>query len=338
MSKYNSFNSDKILVWEKQILSAFSQDVVYPITVNIDPTSMCNQKCYWCNAWRVMQNHQVLSREQMMFIADLLLEMDVKGVCIAGGGEPTLNKHLQEFVEKISGKIKIGMITNGINDVSEYKEHCEWIGFSVDSATKQTYLRMKGVDKFSQVLDNIRKTVKKTGKAEVSFKYLVTHENLCEIDSACLIARLAGVNDFHIRPVSYKSTENYKDRTFDGISEQLEKSIDDLKAYETETFKIRSTGYKFSRGVQEKNDFDKCLNVYAVTFCADGKAYLCPDRRGDEKMCLCNIEDFKENWLSKRHFDMLDSVIPSECPRCTYGGYNKAVASILGNTMRKELL
>lgn len=95
-SKYNPFNSDKLLAqlprWRKiKDWKEGNGELPAPTTVSVDPANVCDLKCLGCNADFLMQrNHNMLSRDTLMEIADFLptwgtAPYDVKGVCCFHG-------------------------------------------------------------------------------------------------------------------------------------------------------------------------------------------------------------------------------------------------------------
>ncbi len=272
MERYNPFNADKILTWTSEIEKALSGGATPPITINVDPTTMCNMRCFWCNAWRVMEDRHMMSREELGVIAGIVKDMGVKAVCIAGGGEPALNPYLVDFLGDVQGYAKCGLITNGIRSVDHLADLCEWIGFSVDSGKPDTFKTVKGVDRFNDVIGNIKKVIA-TKKTDVTYKFLACHENHREIHKAALLARDLGVSVFHVRPVSYQSTRSHRDRKLTDIAERINEGIEKARSLETDSFKVASTGFKFGANYEEHNTFPACRNIYAATFCADGYVY-----------------------------------------------------------------
>jgi MoaA/NifB/PqqE/SkfB family radical SAM enzyme len=84
-----------------------------------------------------------------------------EGIDLTGGGEPLLHPELLSMVEagKAAG-CSVGFNTNGVLLNSELAAelvalNLDWIAYSVDAATPQTYEAIRHGAKFAQVLDNI---------------------------------------------------------------------------------------------------------------------------------------------------------------------------------------
>jgi len=151
--KWNPFNSYKLLSqvyrW-KYIDRKNNNNIPQPSLVTVDPINACNYKCEWCNANNILEkNSTKLSDKTLMDIADFLPRWQgsenwprgVEAICVAGGGEPLMNKHTGKFIKKcIENKVEVGVVTNGslIDKNLDALSRCTWVGVSVDCATPDT--------------------------------------------------------------------------------------------------------------------------------------------------------------------------------------------------------
>ena len=118
-NRYNSFNSAKGLTYYenyKQIVKWLDGDSYLPppIEVNLDPVLGCNLNCYFCITQRYTKNAEIkkLPLPYMLKLVDFLTDWGVRGLCLSGGGEPTLHKGLPELVEYASKKLDVAVVTN----------------------------------------------------------------------------------------------------------------------------------------------------------------------------------------------------------------------------------
>jgi molybdenum cofactor biosynthesis enzyme MoaA len=346
---YNPFNSIKILLWAEHLQRMADQNFLPPIQINTDPTNVCNYNCIWCNSFLNIKNSkEVMSEDHLLKLADFYAEWGVKSTCIAGGGEPLINKSVKKFLLRLKENgVEAGMITNGyflneeLNDV--VSDTCRWIGISMDAGTNKTYMEIKNISDekaFQKVLDNIKSltsTIKnKKSSCDVSYKYVLHPANAKEIFIAAQLAKSIGVKDFHLRPVGWDNlikTLGKDPIDFTPHIESIDKQIEQSMNLENDNFRFFGIRHKFKPDFQRKINFKRCWAAPLVlTFGADGNCYLCQDMRGNKDMILCSHNpDPKEvlkHWNTDRHKKMLERVDVTKCPRCTYGPCNEMIEQV----------
>lgn len=343
-SPYNGFNSMGVLVYSKQLEAVAKQDFLPPVMVDIDPSNLCNFNCIFCNALDYRSiGKNMISKDQLIRIADFSMMWGVKSACVAGGGEPLTNPHFNDLLHRLfSNKIEIGVITNGSLLNKESTEMivktCRWCGISVDAATYETFNNLKGLKiktdfMFSSVLSNIEKLVSECSKTkcEVSYKYLLHPINQYEILDAFKLAQKIGVRDFHLRPVgweNHKAVEGKPQLQFD--IDEINKQIDECQSIETEKCRFFGVRHKFNPDFTRKVSFSRCWAIpLLVTFGADGNYHTCFDMRGNKDLILCshdpNPAEILKIWNTEKHKNLLKSIDVSKCPRCTFVTYNEVV-------------
>lgn len=313
-----------------------------PIETAIDTIYNCNVDCIWCNSKRILhseKNSCVMTAEHLLRLCSFLVEWGVKGFCFAGGGESTLNPAIWDALRlvKDAGR-QNAIITNGIAiDTAEKQrtavQTCRWIGFSLDAASGETYSKVKQVspEVFDVVVDNFRSMARMVKEQNLScdlaVKYLIHPSNAHEISAACALAKELGAAHFHARPAASENIEGNRavlDFPMDEINRQLEECL----AMQTDSFKVFGVRHKFSRTFNLEHGFSRCISAPLSIQCgADGNVYLCNDWRGDKRFCLGSHypdpEEILNFWGSSAHWEIMNRVDVSKCPRCTYGIYAK---------------
>ncbi len=349
-SPYNPFNSMKVLLWREQLEAIARQEFLPPVTVDTDPTNTCNYNCIWCNAFDYMQKGMnTIPEEHLLRLADFYKEWGVRSTCVAGGGEPLLNKGFNSFIERLhKNGVQSGLITNGsvMNDehIDVLARCSRWCGFSMDSGTPQIYAKVKGIkDKkyFSKVIENIKKLVKRRdeigSKLDIAYKFLVHPDNALEIYEAAKLAKSLGVNDFHMRPVGWDNltvTKNKEPLNFEPLMQDIEKQVEAARGLESSTFHFYGVTHKFGKKFERKMNFTRCwAPPLLATFGADGKCHLCFDMRGREDLILCSHypepREILRVWGSDFHKKMIEKIDPKTCPRCTFGPYNEVIEKVI---------
>jgi MoaA/NifB/PqqE/SkfB family radical SAM enzyme len=358
---YNPFNSWKLLAqiprwqgiknWEEG-----KGELPAPTTVSIDPANICNIRCLGCNAEFLMQkNHNSLSKDTLKEIADFLPTWgdepyNVKGACWGGGGSPLLNSHTGEFIQRLKKNgVQSGIVTNGtmIHKNLEALCDCEWVGVSVDAGTHYTYRKVKGADKFYQVIGNIQalaleskknnSTLNLPGKGHgISYKYLLRPETIDEIHYAAHLAKDIGCRNIHIRPIA-PSWDKVKGATnvFNKYDiDKFRKRLSMARELENKDFNIYGITHKFNGDFTPSYGPDKCYAIYmsAVimppTDKRKGKFDLttCCDNRGNDLLTqrnLTSVEQIRDYWGSQKHKELIDKINTKKCCRCTFLPHRK---------------
>jgi wyosine [tRNA(Phe)-imidazoG37] synthetase (radical SAM superfamily) len=138
-----------------------------PIILAVEPTSVCNIRCTMC-----FQMDSALSRDRSLrgfmdpgLYKRIIDEAALKGVCgivLASRGEPLLHKHITDFVEiaKQAGIIDVKLNTNATRLTESVSRQLLRAGldtlvFSVDSAVKEQFEKIRMGAKFDQIVENV---------------------------------------------------------------------------------------------------------------------------------------------------------------------------------------
>ncbi len=327
--KWNPFNSYKLLAhvprWR---LIKRGRPIPQPALVTVDPVNRCNLKCRWCNAGYVLEHRaRALSKDALLKLADFLAGWQgcpdwpagVEAVCIAGGGEPLLNKHVGSFIERcVANGIEVGVVTNGtlIDRFLEPLSLCTWVGVSVDAGSNAVFNRLKGLAPdamvFDRVVENMMRLIAyakarraplasdRSGGHGVSYKFLLCDGNIEDVHTAGTIAKAIGCKNYHVRPVGRpwhrldEADEGPQDGAFmkftNGAIERFFDELEQARQLEDETFGVYGITHKFSNVFDIENFFSTCHAVFMTAAFMprvesdDADAFtvgLCCDRRGD---------------------------------------------------------
>jgi len=348
INPYNPFNSMKVLMYPEQLQAIADQKFMPPIVADTDPTNKCNYDCIWCNAAdaRAGEKH-TMTEQHLLDLADFYKEWGIKSTCVSGGGEPLMNPAFNAFLERLhKNGIEIGVITNGSLMTDEHIETiartARWCGFSMDAATTETYMAVKGIKDttlFLKTFNNIHKLRNKVDELEtncdIGFKFLLHPVNANEIYYAALLAKFSGAHDFHLRPVGLDNittdepTAHYDDEMLAFIDKQIAEAM----KLETKDFRVYGIRHKFNPSLKRKINFTRCwAPPLLATFGADGNVHLCFDMRGRKDLILCKHDpdprEILKVWGSQMHIDMIANIDIKKCPRCTFGPYNEIIEKV----------
>lgn len=155
-------------------------------------TLVCNAKCTYCTynyfsrdvkyevlpVVKEMIKREILSRDAMIYMS---------------GGEITINSDFEELLFLLLNYLnsKIEILTSGIKycksiEEAFKKDRCRLL-ISIDSGQRETYKKIKQVDCFDILVDNIRNYIKvsENAKSNIILKYIIVddvNDNIDEIE------------------------------------------------------------------------------------------------------------------------------------------------------------
>ena len=168
MSRLEEKNFLRYLIYRYKY-KVFPKEKIYddfPPCVQIEPTSKCNFRCIMC-----YQSDDTFSSKKSGYMGDLNLENfkrvideiegNVESVTFASRGEPTLNKNLSDFLKYCENKFLALKINTNVSTLNESKINdllssgLQTIVFSIDSADKDTYEKIRVKSKYERLLKNL---------------------------------------------------------------------------------------------------------------------------------------------------------------------------------------
>jgi len=348
-NKFNSFNSYKGLTYYKnykEIMKWMDGESYLPppVECNLDPYAACNLNCYFCVVQRYIKHHREeigmseLPADYSHRLIDFLSDWGVRGLCISGGGEPTLHRELPNLINHASEKMDVSLVTNITvmnTELIKSMMYCKWIALSVDAGDRYMYRLIKGKDMFKTVVENIGMLTRERERAKshvsLCFKFLVLPENQHFIYEACKLAKELGVQDFHARPVDFEREDIEGNKKLDIDIKIVKEQFEKCHEIEDGNFHVYTVTHKFDPEFHVKHDFTRCLATPLVLpILTDGNAYLCVDRKMESKFklgsCYPDPESILEWWGSDAHRDLIKSVNINECSRCTWSEYNRQIS------------
>ena len=109
------FTPLKLLRHSDKVQRMLAGDVVYPISVEIDLSNVCNHHCPWCsfNGFR-QENWTNFDGPRVLSLLEELRDVGVQSVTFTGGGEPLVHKQAAEIFQKAADLgLQFGVVTNG---------------------------------------------------------------------------------------------------------------------------------------------------------------------------------------------------------------------------------
>lgn len=168
----------------------------------IEPSLECNLECVMCPWSGLRPDEAQMSWGTFTRIAEYFHL--AQGVDLTGGGEPTIHPRLPDMVRaaKEAG-CEVGFSTNGTLLDPGLAEALvslgqDWISFSVDAATPQTYERIRQGAEFETVMRNIEtlrdvKNARRSKAPKMMMVFVMMHENFHELPIYVDLARELGI-------------------------------------------------------------------------------------------------------------------------------------------------
>jgi spiro-SPASM protein len=154
----------------------------FPKRVILEASNICNLRCLMC----AIQRHSVRPKGSMTYslykkIIDEISQHEIEYLSLQGGGEPLLHKDIIKFIKYAKKKdIKnVGFATNAFFLTEEkakkiIEAKLDWISFSVDGYSEDTYNKIRIGSDFKTVINNIKKFIELNKKADKKIKTLVS--------------------------------------------------------------------------------------------------------------------------------------------------------------------
>jgi MoaA/NifB/PqqE/SkfB family radical SAM enzyme len=261
----------------------------------------------------------------------------VKSVVLSGGGEPLLNPNFDKIVDcGYSLGLDLGIYTNGANIdkfVNTLNTKMKFVYVSLDAASRETYLKTKGVDLFEHVLNNVSLLCERKGKAKIGLGFLVSPDNLHEIDEFTTFLEKFPVDYIQFRPAIIEATDN----------SWLAKAIGTLLRHKGKD-RIIIAWYKFIDLLQKNagRTYSKCLgHNFLGGISADGTVWICLNYRYREGYDVGNLKEqtFKEVWNGEKRRQVTQKINLAECPRlCRPHELNKFLDYVTKDNPHKNFL
>lgn len=293
----------------------------YPISVELTLTNRCNLRCVYCSDLELRErqgNDAFLDYDVLSRLFEDLAKGGTKGVVFEGGGEPTLHPDFGKLVRRAKeNNLAVGLITNGTVQLDESDlQKLEWIRVSLDASNAEEYTSLKGVDCFERVLSNIAHYAQYCNTVGVG--YVVTNNNLSDIETLILRLRELNVSYIQLRPV-VDAPDLLPD----------EKDLKYLECYRSAVFNVIVDGMK--ENMESGNGQLPCVaNGLTSVISGDGSVFLCGRLNiYDWFNPIGNIktQSFSEIWNGKERKRQLNMVgnasfCSKNCPQCRISKFN----------------
>ncbi|PIE31527.1 hypothetical protein CSA56_18010 [candidate division KSB3 bacterium] len=205
-----------------------------PLHMQIEHTTYCNLDCIMCDRSKCIQTPQHLAFEK---IARVLEEVRPAKISLSGNGEPLMHPDMLSIIRTAKAQgCSVNTTTNGtLLNTQRCQELVEsgldLIKISIDGATRETYRKIRGQDKFLHVVDGIRALVdaKKRANSSTPFirlNYVMTKDTYREIPMVVELAAKWEIDGIFFQLLDLVGIEERKksligDLTYEDFSHEL---------------------------------------------------------------------------------------------------------------------
>jgi radical SAM protein with 4Fe4S-binding SPASM domain len=185
-----------------------------PGELYIEVTNRCNSRCQTCvRTFETLEPLRDLTLDEFRALVDQVAIL--RRVVLHGVGEPLLNADLAAMIAHLKRRDEPPHVlfnSNAILLTSDKQEAMIGTGLdefriSTDAAHPELYARIRGVDAFDCMVDNVATFAARIQEAghgpRLSFWFTAMHENLAELPRLVQLAHRLGVGEVYVQRLVY---------------------------------------------------------------------------------------------------------------------------------------
>ncbi len=307
----------------------------YPLHVEIDPTSRCNQDCLRCSYkqeidgardYIIQHQNSELPLARFRDLVKEFSELGIKAVTFSGGGDPLVYPHLDTVIgDLLRHNICFGVISNLATrkDLAALSR-AVWIRVSLDAASAATYNllhRPANPAAFDLALDNMAALVRLNPMLDLGVNYLLQPENADELLEAGRIVKGLGARYIRYVPAIATDAVDYPRLLADSapLLEQSKNLID-------QDFHVFVIKERFDSLADRRKNYSFChkQRIHPLIG-ADGNLYPCCLLKYYRRHVLGSVlhASFREVWNGERRKQWLHCLDVDQCPPCWFDKTNE---------------
>jgi len=328
MDKQAIFGQNKILNHVDRLYEWQNDGEKTLITVEIDMTNNCNNRCPKCIGWAGKKGKESLTEREAKDYLFQIRKFGARAIVFTGGGEPLMNKdtlRVVKFARQIG--FDIGFITNGLLLSKEAAKvilkNCVWCRISLDADCPRARIANHGLNDFETVVRNIKNICelkkKLKSKCTLGTGYLTGPHTISGMEEFIKLSKKLGVDYAQFRPFHYDKTDISEDYF------RLQKNYSDNK------FKVVASIHKYSRYSDKiERPYPKCYGVnFATVIAANANMYICCHMRGYKKYSLGNLREKSMAEIWKNREKVFKKIDFKDCPPfCRCDEFNRVLFEI----------
>jgi len=184
-----------------------------PSTLYLETTNRCDSRCQTCiRTFTSLEPPMDLTLERLVRIVEQ--HPTLRRAVLHGIGEPLLNRELFAMIEYLKGRgVAVTFNSDAISLTDAKIERLlqaapDEFRVSMDAATPETYLRIRGVAQFGRVVDNVSRLVGRQRERglsipKVSLWFTAIRANIHELPDFIRLAHKLGVSEVYVQRLVY---------------------------------------------------------------------------------------------------------------------------------------
>ena len=176
--------------------------------LQIESSFACNLACRMC-PWSGIRegapSKRLMTEEVWNSVVPYLAQ--ITSVDFTGGGEPLLQPKLPDWIAQAKeAGCEVGFLTNGMlldepTATRILDAGIDWIGFSIDGATKQVYEDIRQGADFERVIENVRRVVSmRIGRMpRLMINFVLMKNNFHQIEQIVQLAATLGIDQVNFK-------------------------------------------------------------------------------------------------------------------------------------------
>lgn len=236
-----------------------------PFSINLDLTTACNYRCDHCIDFGILNSKIKHEYEVLMASLESMIAGGLRSVILIGGGESTLHPKFSDTVRFLKGRgLQVAVVSNGsrndvILGVADVFDERDWVRFSLDAGTTDTFLKMHKPVKpmpLEEICAWVPKIRERNPGLPVGFSFIITWvgassgegveiiPNIHEIVQATKLAKEHRFSYISFKPflTRYPDGEEVLDPAtivdFDDAIRRIQMSLEEAKVYESPDFRV----------------------------------------------------------------------------------------------------
>ncbi len=187
-----------------------------PSTLYLETTNRCDSKCQTCiRTFTTLEPPADLTLERLVQI--VAQHPTLKRAVLHGIGEPLLNKELFPMIDYLKGRgVAVTFNSDAISLTDSKIEDLlhsapDEFRVSIDAATPETYLKIRGVPQFHRVVENVSRLIARQRELQrplpkVSLWFTGIRANIHELPDLIRLAHKIGVSEVYLQRLVFYET------------------------------------------------------------------------------------------------------------------------------------
>lgn len=316
-----------------------------PRTLYLETTNRCDSKCQTCiRTFHTLEPPKDLTLAELKRIVDQFPVLD--RVVLHGIGEPLLNRELVPIIAHLKARGATVLFNSdaitltGARACQLIESGLDEYRVSMDSATRETYLKIRGVDQFDRVVRNVQRLIehqrRRAAKTpRVSLWFTAMKANLEELSAFVRLAAGIGVPEVYVQRLVFFGTglAVQSQSLYRALQEQEQRLIEEAEEEARSSgIALKASGMttpleSLEGGTERTRPWSGCQRPWTLSYVtANGNVLPCcisPWTAHDySNAVLGNAfeESFSQIWNGQRyqHFrtDFESDVAPDPCRGC----------------------